>query len=372
VRLSDLGLRPGRLDRGPANAITDVPGVRVGQAATRQGGSAVGVTAIVPYGAAPRPVATGLYAVDGGGGMTSLGVVEDFGTASAPVVLASAAAVGAAYEALIDLGLSVDAGLPVGAGWPPLVVPVDDAVTSDPAVQHDLARPALVHAALAAAATSAPAEGAVGIGAGLAAFGGRGGVGTASRRAAGGQAVVGALVAVNGGEPTSLSVDGVPVGAHLRAPPLPASAARTFAAALVTDAPLMPRQLDRLAGRAVLGLARLGLYDADTREGLVLAQSTTGLVSETAGATPAPTGVAAPGAARPLKEAGLERVGLAGEDDLPGLFRAAAEACEEAALNGLVAAAAAGPAVARDGRHLPPLPLDGWPAAVRRLRPQEG
>jgi len=353
MRLRELGLTVGLLPPGPANAITDVAGVRVGHASVRGPGVGTGITAVIAYPDRPRPLFTGRFSVDGGDGMTSLSAVEDFGTAAAPVVLAPAAAVGAVYDALIEYGMGVDAALPVEAGWPPLVVPVDDSATSDPAALHRLVRPAHLHRALAAASGRSPAEGAVGIGAGLAAFGCRGGVGTASRRLAlpGGEAYrVGALVAANGGEPGRFGVDGHPVGAHLAALPLPAGVAHTFAAVVVTDAPLVARQLDRLAGHAALGLARVGLYDSATREGLLLAQSTTGL------AVPANEGAA------------LERVCLLGEEHLPGLFQAAAEACEEAALNGVLAAVAAGPGTWRDGRPLPPLPLGSWPDVVRGLQ----
>lgn len=136
-------------------------------------------------------------------------------------------------------------------------------------------------------------------------------------------------------------------------PALPAHVARTFAALVITDAPLVPRQLDRLAGRAVLGLSRMGLYDSTTGEGLVLAQSTT---------------VRANTDATPLDGEGVVAgVDIAGEDSLPGLFQAAAEACEEAALNGLLGAAGAGPGALRSGEPLPLLPVEGWPGARRIL-----
>lgn len=367
MRLRDLGLTVGSLHPGSANAVTDVPGVRVGHTRVQAPNVATGITAVIAYAGRPRRTPTGRFSVDGGDGMTSLSVVEDFGTAAAPVVLAPAAAVGAVYDALIEYGIAVDARLPVEAGWPPLVVPVDDTATSDPAAQHRFVQRIHLHRALAAASAeppvegapapaegaAAPAEGAVGIGAGLAAFGCRGGVGTASRRLplpGGGACLVGALVAANGGEPGRLSIDGYPVGAHLAVPSLPVDVPRTFAAVVVTDAPLMARQLDRLAGRAVLGLARVGLYDSGTREGLVVAQSTTGLSAPDDG------------------EGALEPVGLLGEAHLPGLFQAAAEACEEAALNGVLGALAAGPGTRRNGHPLRLLPLERWPDMVRRFQ----
>ena len=218
MRLSDLGLTVGSLARGTANAVTDVPGVRVGHTRVSGPGVSTGITALIPYADEPRPTFTGRFAVDGGGTMTALSVVEDFGTAAAPVVLAPAASAGAVYDALIEYGIGVDAGLPVEAGWPPLVIPVDDTATNDPAAQHRFVRATHLHRALAAATEAPPHEGAAGIGMGLAAFGCRGGVGSASRRLpgpGGGEYIVGALVAANGGEAQRLSVDGFPIGSHL-------------------------------------------------------------------------------------------------------------------------------------------------------------
>ncbi|MFH1567815.1 MAG: P1 family peptidase [Gemmatimonadota bacterium] len=350
MRLRDLGLAVGTRPTGEANAVTDVPGVRVGHAEAPAAGGRTGLTVLVPFAGRPRPVLTGCYAVDGGAAMTGLNVAEDFGTAAGPIALAPAAAAGAAYEALIEYGLEVDPGLPADAGWPPLVIAVDDSAVNDPAAAHRALQPADLHRALAGAAPSRPVEGAVGIGAGLAAFGCRGGVGTASRRVAadgGAGYLVGALVAANGGEPGRLALNGCPVGPLLDLAPLPLTAPRTFAALVVTDAPLAPRQLDRLAGRAALGLVRVGLLDEHTREGLVLAQSTDALTAPRAGSA-------------------LQAVAMLGESGMPALFAAAAEACEEAVWNALVAATGAAPTRLRHGAALPLLPLRGWPAKVGR------
>ena len=108
---------------------------------------------------------------------------------------------------------------------------------------------------------------------GLQAFGYKSGLGTASRRTD--DSTVGVLVAVNGGTPGDLRLDGkvLPVGSG-------AGAAQNFAMVVATDAPLIPRQLARLAERAALGLARVGLWNPATREGSVVAFSTTGIVQE--------------------------------------------------------------------------------------------
>ena len=104
---------------------------------------------------------------------------------------------------------------------------------------------------------------------------------------------------------------------------------QTFAAVVATDAPLIPRQLERLAGRTALGLARTGLWNPHTREGLVLAFSTTGIIQE-------------PDA--PVK--------MVDEERLYSLFAAGAAAAESAVVDALLAAETVG--------DLKAMPQTGW------------
>ena len=363
MRLRDLNITLGSLSPGPANAISDVPGVRVGHVDVVEGGLSTGITLVVPYGdGARRRVFAGRWSVDGGDGMTGLGVTEDFGVIATPVMLAPVAAVGRVYDGLIAHGRGMEPEL-----WPPVVVGVDDSGANPPELVHRLVREEHLYSALTAAGGEmGTGEGSTGIGLGLSAFGVRGGVGTASRRAGSNLPAhdsaytVGALVAVNGGEPGNLSVDGFPVGASLDVEPLRADLPRSLAAVVVTDAPLIPRQLDHLASRAAVGLARVGLFDARTRDGIVLALSTTGLNDTALPESPA---------TRP--------VSLVGEGGLPPLYAAAAQACEEAVLNGLLqavplpdrGAVAFGSAAPRQSGHLSrTLPIGGWPQEVRRFQ----
>lgn len=288
---------------GPHDAIVDVPGVRVGHVDIRTAGLHTGLTAIVPYppGVVERKLFIGRFSIDGGDAMSGLGVAEDFGTFSSPIVLAPSPVVGRVYESLIRHSLTRDTGLSTEAGWPPIVVGIDDTAVNDPV----LVRKVLTHdhadAALASAGSAVP-TGNAGVGGGLQAFGYKGGVGTASRRA--GEHALGLLIAVNGGRELRWADRILPAG--------DADGPQTFAAVVATDAPLIPRQLERLAGRAALGLARTGLWNPQTREGVVLAFSTTGLVEE--------------------------GVRMVGEERLYALFTAAAEAAENAVVDALLAA----------------------------------
>jgi D-aminopeptidase len=315
--------------------------VRVGQVEVVQAGLRTGITAVVPYPpqVEERKLFIGRWAVDGGDILSGLGVAEDFGTFSSPVVLAPAPAKGRVYEALIQHGLARDPGLTTVAGWPPVVVGLDQATWGPALLVHQVVGQPHLDAAVGQAREGAVREGNAGIGAGLRAFGVKGGIGTSSRRVD--AYLVGALVAANGGSPRELRVDGYPIGNFLRAGQ---GEPQTFAAVVATDAPLIPGQLDRLAGRAALGLGRVGLLNAATREGLVLAFSTAGQA----------------------EEGPLEVGRMATEKELYGLFAAAAQVAEEAVLNALLAAEP----VEADGQRLATLPHSGWPEQTRRFQEQ--
>jgi D-aminopeptidase len=331
-RLRALGINIGDFLPGRQNAITDIRGVSVGHADIRAANLRTGITAVVPYvpDIAERKLFIGRFAVDGGDAMSGLGVAEDFGTFSSPIVLAPAPVVGRVYEALISYGLARDPGLGTETGWPPVVVGVDDTAYNEPALTYEQLTQAHVYEALANARADKVVMGDAGIGGGLQAFGYKGGVGTASRMA--GDYTTGVLLAVNGGRAGALRIGGysLPAGSEPDGPD-------TFVAIVATDAPLIPRQLERLAGRAVLGLAAAGLWGPYTREGLVLAFSTTGIVQQE-------------------RRGPTIDVLSVDEEGLYPLFASAAFAAEEAVFDGLLAAV--------ETERLKALPREGWPEAV--------
>ena len=306
---------------GPHNAIVDVAGVSVGHVDIRTLDLHTGLTAIVPYPASveERKLFIGRFSIDGGDAMSGLGVAEDFGTFSSPIVLASSPVVGRVYESLIRHSLGRDTGLSTVAGWPPVVVGIDDTAVNDPALIRKVLTHAHADEALASAGSAVP-TGNAGIGGGLQAFGYKGGIGTASRQA--GEYALGVLAAVNGGRELHWAGRILPMGEGAEGP-------QTFAAVVATDAPLIPRQLERLAGRAALGLARTGLWNPHTREGLVLAFSTTGIIQE-------------PDA--PVK--------MVDEEKLYSLFVAGAAAAGAAVVDALLAAETVG--------DLKAMPQTGW------------
>ena len=345
IRLRDLGIEIGRFAPGKRNGITDVPGVGVGHVGVEGDGLYTGITAVLPYPVQTekRRLFVGRWALDGGEGITGLGVAEDFGTLSSPILLTPAPAVGRVYDGLIQHGLQRDSGLSTVAGWPPLVVGIDPGVWNSARQVYEGVGEGELTRGLEMATGDVVEEGSVGIGRGLSSFGLKGGVGTASRLV--GDRRVGVLVAVGGGERRELRVDGYPIAPWLDVDPPRGEEDGTFAAVVATDAPLLPHQLDNMAGRTALGLSRVGLLAAETREGVVLAFSTATLGS-------------------PVEGSALEKTRVVGEEMERQLQIGAAEGVEEAVVNALLAAAP----VAGRMPMFQRLPSEGWPAEVRRFQ----
>jgi D-aminopeptidase len=337
------GLRIGERDPGPANAITDVAGVRVGHVTVARDEPAVvrtGVTAVCP--AAPEalarsPVPAGAAVLNGAGEMTGYLQVSEWGLLETPVYLTATMAVGRIYDGAVAAAMAGDPAIGVDAVVIPVVGECDDSWLSD--ARDPGVEPADAGRSLADAARGAvPAQGAVGAGTGMVCFGYKGGIGTSSRLVDG--SVVGVLVLANFGEARELRVDGVPVGRLLDgATAGPRSPAGSCIAVVATDAPLPAKDLERLARRAGLGLARTGSVAHHGSGEIFLAFSTMSRKCQA-----------------PL-----------GHLDLDPLFGAVVDATEEAVLNALWAAETT---TGREGRVARALPHDDLLeilAAHRRL-----
>ncbi len=319
-RLRDLGITIGRLPPGPHNAITDVPGVRVGHTTLISDAPTVartGVTVIVPRdGAISTDNAfAGMFSFNGFGEMTGAHWLHEAGLLASPIAITNSFSVGTVSDALYALGDELT--------MMPVVAETYDGWLNDIRAFH--VRHEHVAAALSAASAGPVAEGNVGGGTGMLCHGFKGGIGTASRRvaSAGGQWTLGALVQANYGERGLLRVDGVPVGrlitpAEVPTPrPQPATGG-SIIVVLATDAPLLALDCQRLARRATVGLARVGGTGHDSSGDLFLAFATGNHVPAT-GAAPFP----------------LQALP---HDQLNPFFEAVAEAVEEAILNALCAA----------------------------------
>ena len=279
-RARDLGLTVGILPPGPLNALTDVAGVRVGHT-TVIGGDSVrtGVTAILPHdgNVFHDRVPAAIYVGNGFGKLLGVTQVRELGELETPILLTCTLCVWKAADALVD-SLLARPDMQGVRSINPVVGETNDGFLND--IRARPIQRAHVVEALATASTGPVAEGSVGAGTGTRAFGWKGGIGTSSRvlPASLGGYTVGVLIQSNFGG--VLTINGAPVGRELgqyafqRA--LGDSADGSIMMVVATDAPLRARNLERLAKRALTGLARTGASMTNGSGDYVIAFSTTG------------------------------------------------------------------------------------------------
>lgn len=326
-RAREAGVVVGILPPGPLNAITDVAGVRVGQVTVRDGDRVnTGVTAILPHAGNlfRERVPAAVHVGNGFGKLLGSTQVRELGELETPVLLTCTLCVWKAADALVA-HLLAQPGMEDVRSINPVVGETNDGALND--IRARPIRPEHVVRALESASSGPVEEGSVGAGAGTVAFGWKGGIGTSSRRlpAALGGHTVGVLVQSNFGG--VLTVNGAPVGRELGrfafqrdlAAATPAREDRadgSIMIVLATDAPLDARNLDRVAVRALSGLARTGASMTNGSGDYVIAFSTAPAARRRPGTAAAP-------------------VDNVPNDALSPLFQAAAEATEEAILNSL-------------------------------------
>jgi D-aminopeptidase len=353
ITLRQHGLRIGHLEPGAANAITDVAGVLVGHVTVMRdepsppvgrGVARTGVTAILPSGASAfrRPVPAGVAALNGAGELTGFLQISEWGLFETPVFLTSTMAVGRVFDGAVAAACASDAGVGVDDVVIPVVGECDDSWLND-------ARIVQVEAADAARAVGearggAVEQGCVGAGTGMVAFDWKGGIGTSSRLVPEVDATVGVLVLANFGSARDLRIDGVPafpaIGDGLDSRP----PAGSCIAIVATDAPLHAAQLERLARRAGLGLARTGSVAHHGSGEIFLAFS---VVAAERDQQPPPR---------------IDRISVP-DARLDPLFAATVEATEEAVLNALWAAV---DTTGREGRVVHAIPHEPVLALLRK------
>ena len=257
-RARELGVIIGTGDTGFHNAITDVPGVLVGQVTLIEGDDVrTGVTAIVPHSGKvfQHKVPAAIYIANGFGKLTAISQVEELGNIETPIILTNTLSVPGAADALIDYILEFDENQGVRS-VNPIVGETNDGRLND--IQGRHVRKSHVLEAIKTAADGPVAEGNVGAGTGTICFGYKGGIGTASRVLAkkNGGYTIGVLVQTNyGGE---LTIAGIPVAQALAESNELNSGDGSVMIVVATDAPLRARNLKRLAKRATFGIARTG------------------------------------------------------------------------------------------------------------------
>jgi D-aminopeptidase len=329
----DFGLAVRRLEPGPLNAITDVPGVMVGHRDVRAANVFTGVTAVLPHGGDlfRQKVRAAVEVINGFGKSAGLTQIAELGTIETPILLTNTFGVAACVDALIRRAVAANPQIGRETSTVNAVVcECNDGAINDIQVmavsQHDAI------AALDAAAPGLVLQGAVGGGSGMTAFGFKAGIGSASRLLDIGESrfTMGALVLANFGKAGDLVL---PDGRRPDPGTVSAPERGSVIVILATDLPLGDRQLQRVARRAGAGLARLGAFWGNGSGDISICFTTADPVFHQ---PDDPFSVTTR-----LDDAFIDIA-----------FRAAAEATEEAVLNALCAA----PGVkGRDGRFYPSL-----------------
>ncbi len=360
-RARDLGLEfPGQ--PGACNALTDVPGVRVGYSTlvsgegplvVGEGPVRTGVTAILPRGHEPQPapVFAGSYALNGNGEMTGTHWIRDGGYFLGPVCLTNTHSVGVAHHASVRWMLDTyRADFHDRHLWAmPVIAETYDGVLNDINGQH--VNESHVRAALDGARGGRIAEGNVGGGTGMVAFEFKGGTGTASRQLVidGETYTIAALVQANYGIRPWFSVLGVPVGQHLTADRLLSEQELgSIIVVLATDAPMLPHQLQRVAKRGAIGIGRCGSPGGNNSGDIFLAFSV------------------ANRDALSMQDEALASASYVNDAHFDGLYEAAVQSTEEAIINAMVAAEDTPTVKLPAGRICRALPHDQLVDVMRR------
>jgi D-aminopeptidase len=329
-RARDLGVEVGIFPPGPWNAITDVEGVRVGQVTVVEGTRVnTGVTAIRPHPGSiyHERVPAAIYVGNGFGKLIGVTQVRELGELETPILLTCTLCVWKAADALVEWALEQE-GMEGVRSLNAVVGETNDGGLND--IRNRPITAAHVREALEIASSGPVAEGSVGAGRGTRAFGWKGGIGTSSRvlpESLGGF-TVGVLVQSNFGG--ILTIAGAPVGRELGRYSFRQAVEAggqgdtdkgqgSIMMVVATDAPLSPLKLERLAKRAVLGLARTGSFAGNGSGDYVIAFST------------------AAGVRRTLGEEWTESIEVP-NSGLSALFEGTVEATEEAIYNSLLKA----------------------------------
>ena len=341
-RVRDHGITIGVLKTGPYNAITDVSGVRVGHTTLIKGDNVrTGVTAILPHkgNIYQQKVPAAIYIGNGYGKLTGYSQVKELGNIETPIILTNTLSVPTASNALISYTLGLKGNESVRS-VNSIVGETNDGYLNDIRGRHIQEKHVLQ--ALETAQTGLVAEGNIGAGTGTICFGYKGGIGTSSRKipAILGGYTVGVLVQTNFGG--VLEINGVPVGKELNKYPfkdqIMENADGSCMIVVITDAPLSARNLERVAKRAMMGLAKTGGIASNGSGDYVIALST-----------------AKNTLLKNSKDSIFYKKEVLRNEHVTPLFLATIEATEEAIINSLFAAKTM---IGNKGHKVPAIPLD--------------
>ena len=341
-RLRDYGIEIGVLKTGKLNAITDVEGVYVGHETIIEGNNVrTGVTAIIPHQGKifQNKVPAAIYVGNGFGKLAGYSQVKELGNIETPIILTNTLSVATATEGLISYTLNQEENKNVRS-VNSVVGETNDGWLNDIRGRH--VKEQHVLNAIANAKSGSVEEGNVGAGTGTICFGYKGGIGTSSRKlpeSLGGY-TVGVLVQTNFGG--VLEINGVPIAKELQEYPYKDKILNDVDGScmmvVITNAPLNARNLERLAKRAMFGLAKTGGIASNGSGDYVIALST-----------------AKENLIPYQSESMFNEKKEVRNDDMSPLFLATIESTEEAILNSLFTAETMS---GRDGHTIESLPIE--------------
>ena len=353
-RARGIGVIIGSMPTGKLNAITDVPGVKVGHVTLIEGEGRLipgkgpirtGVTAIVPHGGNifTEKVCAAVHIINAFGKSVGLPQVVELGNIETPIMLTNTLNVWAVADAVVDYVSERNKGV---YSFNPVVGECNDSGLNDILGRH--VKREHVFQALEDASETNVEEGNIGAGVGMTGFGWKGGIGTASRLLPKdlGDFTLGVLVLTNTGAASDFRIDGIPVGNELTPSSYTESTSGSIMIIVGTDAPLSSRQLGRVAKRAAFGLARTGATASHGSGDFVIAFSTGNRISDSSKQSVAPQE-------------------LIPEQQLSSFFRAVIEATEEAIVNSILKAETM---VGRDGNRRIGIPIEKIISIISKYR----
>jgi len=333
-RARDIGIVVGTLPTGPYNAITDVSGVKVGHVTLIEGESIrTGATAILPHGGNifQEKVPAAIYLGNAFGKLIGYTQVKELGNIETPILLTNTLNVGLVADGVVDYMINLPGNQGIRS-INPVVGETNDGGLNDIRGRH--VKQQHVKKAIESAQSGPVTEGVVGAGAGTSCYGFKGGIGTSSRKVS--DYTVGVLVQTNFGG--TLIINGAPMYKELRGRELEGDHDQGSCMIVVaTDAPVLSRNLERLAKRAMLGLARTGSYSGNGSGDYIIAFSTAENLRIGRGARDTTS-------ANELENGRMSN-----------LFRAVVEATEEAVYNSMFKATTV---TGRNGRTVQAIPID--------------
>ena len=265
-RAVDLGIHIGHLCHGPQNSITDVEGVHVGHSTIitgegrlipGEGPIRTGVTVVLPHtnNLYRKKIPAACHVLNGFGKSIGLSQISELGHIESPIALTSTLNVWNVADALVEHLSDLNNGV---QSFNPIVLESNDRFLNDAIGRH--VKKQHVNDAISSASTPNIQEGNIGAGTGMTGFGWKSGIGTSSRicESLHGDYTVGVLVLCNMGDPRDLRIDGMQIGRYLMPPGVNDESGGSISFVVATDAPVTARQLNRMAKRAHLGLARAG------------------------------------------------------------------------------------------------------------------